>query len=244
MKNKMSDYTNDQIYEILKISKSFAEVIRSFGYKSITTGNYKHVKGILKNRNIEIPVYNYFKEHNNFNRKRRNVDELFINETNVSRAYLKRRIIKDDLIKYECEKCGNVGEWEGQKLVLQLEHKNGNTYDNRLENLCFLCPNCHSQTNTFSGKNSKRIRKNKNEIKKRCNCGKEISYDAHMCVDCYSKTNRIIKRPTYEELIREIKETSQNKVAKKYEVSWRTIQKWIKYYEKSVGLDLNQRLQI
>ena len=49
--------------------------------------------------------------------------------------------------------CGNEGFWNGKKLVLQLEHKNGIHNDHRVENLCFLCPNCHSQTDTYSGKN-------------------------------------------------------------------------------------------
>ncbi len=54
----------------------------------------------------------------------------------------------------ECEKCGNTGEWQGQKLKLQVDHKNGDGRDHRLENLRFLCPNCHCQTETWGGGNS------------------------------------------------------------------------------------------
>lgn len=49
--------------------------------------------------------------------------------------------------------CGNIGEWQGQKLVLQLDHINGKNNDHRIENLRFLCPNCHSITETYAGKN-------------------------------------------------------------------------------------------
>lgn len=49
--------------------------------------------------------------------------------------------------------------WNGQPLVLQLEHKNGINNDNRLENLAFICPNCHSQTPTYAGRNSVGMRK-------------------------------------------------------------------------------------
>lgn len=66
---------------------------------------------------------------------------------------LKRRILASGLKKYECEECGNSGEWNNKVLVLQLDHINGIYNDNRVENLRFLCPNCHSQTETFSGKN-------------------------------------------------------------------------------------------
>jgi hypothetical protein len=46
-------------------------------------------------------------------------------------------------------RCGQGPEWNGKTLVLQLDHENGDCTDNRLENLRFLCPNCHSQTETF-----------------------------------------------------------------------------------------------
>ena len=230
--NKLEKYSDEQIKEILKDAISFSDVLRKFGYESITTGNYKLVKGILKNRQIEVPIYNYFKEFNNFNRKK-SIEELFINDSTVNRQHLKNIIIKDKLIDYKCDKCGNNGEWQNEKLILQLEHKNGDTYDNRLENLSFLCPNCHSQTSTFSGRNSKRFKKEKTD--RRCKCGKEISSTAFMCISCNSKENRKVDRPDYEILMKEINESSQNKVAKKYGVSWRTIRKWRINYEKIDG---------
>ena len=61
-------------------------------------------------------------------------------------------LIKQNLIPYLCQKCGNSGEWNGKILKLQIDHINGIYNDNRLVNLRFLCPNCHSQTETFSGK--------------------------------------------------------------------------------------------
>lgn len=55
-------------------------------------------------------------------------------------------------MEYRCSICGNTGEWNSKKLVLQLDHINGIHNDNRIENLRLLCPNCHSQTDTFCGK--------------------------------------------------------------------------------------------
>jgi hypothetical protein len=43
--------------------------------------------------------------------------------------------------------------WRGKSLSLQLHHVDGNKTNNHLENLCLLCPNCHSQTNNWTGKN-------------------------------------------------------------------------------------------
>ena len=73
-------------------------------------------------------------------------------EDYATRACVRRVIIKDNLILYECSECG-ISEWNDKKLALHLDHINGKNGDHRLENLRFLCPNCHSQTDTYTGKN-------------------------------------------------------------------------------------------
>jgi len=82
------------------------------------------------------------------------LDDILIensNYKNISR--LKTRLINENKLEYKCAICGNTGEWNNNPLVLQLDHINGKHNDHRLENLRFLCPNCHSQTETYSGKN-------------------------------------------------------------------------------------------
>lgn len=64
----------------------------------------------------------------------------------------KRRLFREGVLVERCI-CGQGPTWHGQRLVLQLDHINGDRTDNRLENLRILCPNCHSQTLTFTGRN-------------------------------------------------------------------------------------------
>lgn len=79
---------------------------------------------------------------------------VFAVGTNINRGDLKRRLILLGLKNNHCERCG-ISEWLGKPLALALHHVNGERCDNRVENLELLCPNCHSQTDTFSGRNGR-----------------------------------------------------------------------------------------
>ena len=69
-----------------------------------------------------------------------------------SRGALKRRILRDGIKENKCERCGNTGMWFGSPLTLQLHHKDGNSRNHKLDNLELLCPNCHTQTDTWCSK--------------------------------------------------------------------------------------------
>ena len=90
---------------------------------------------------------------------------------------LRSRLVAAGLKKDECEVCGYTEN-------LELHHINGNHYDNRLENLQILCPNCHAKTDNFRGRNSTKNSTPENLSKKYSkshycickNCGKEFYF--------------------------------------------------------------------
>lgn len=76
--------------------------------------------------------------------------------TSQSRASVKRRLLNAGILKNRCDWCG-LSQWRGRPLSIQIDHINGKRDDHRLENLRMLCPNCHSQTETFAAKNNRKI---------------------------------------------------------------------------------------
>jgi DNA-binding CsgD family transcriptional regulator len=87
----------------------------------------------------------------------RPLEELFAANTNRNRRDLKARLISSGLRGGSCQRCG-ITEWLGRPLSVALHHVNGHRLDNRVENLELLGPNCHSQTDTFGGRNLRLVK--------------------------------------------------------------------------------------
>lgn len=80
-------------------------------------------------------------------------DYVYNNKSIKNTTHLKKRLIAEGFLREKCVWCGNKGQWFNKPITLELDHINGNRKDNNLSNLRILCPNCHSQTSTFRGKN-------------------------------------------------------------------------------------------
>jgi 5-methylcytosine-specific restriction endonuclease McrA len=80
---------------------------------------------------------------------------LLVKGRRTNRSHLKRRLLDAGIKENKCERCG-ISAWLGEPLNAQLHHENGDGSDNRIENIEFLCPNCHSQTDTYGGRNGHR----------------------------------------------------------------------------------------
>lgn len=122
-------------------SKSYNECLRKIGLSHGRSQN-----DLLKKRCSELKISTeHFTFSNNSSNKRYTLEEIFKENseyTNMTR--IKSKILDNEILTYECAICGNKGEWQNKPLTLQLDHKNGNHKDNRIENLRFLCPNCHT----------------------------------------------------------------------------------------------------
>jgi len=138
---------------------------------------------------------------------------------------LKKRLLSESLLVYKCNVCG-LKEWNSQTISLQLDHINGDRYDNRIENLRLLCPNCHTQTPTYGSKRFKTFN--------HCvDCGKGISKKGKRCKSCASKLQPTkIIWPDIEDLIKSISETSCVRVGHTLGVSDKAVKKHIKNHSK------------
>lgn len=83
------------------------------------------------------------------------LDTLIAPGRSTQRGHLKERLLAAGLLTNACHECG-LTAWRGKPISLALHHVNGVGTDNRLENLQLLCPNCHSQTANFAGRNKAR----------------------------------------------------------------------------------------
>jgi len=145
----------EQLADLVARSTTFSDVLKSVGLNNIG-GNCKTLQARLRYDGIDfshIPVgrgSNRGRPKGGFAKK--SLAEVMTEDSSYARTHLKERVIRENVIYYECSKCKNTGEWMGEKLVLVLDHINGVRDDHRKSNLRFLCPNCNSQTPTFCGK--------------------------------------------------------------------------------------------
>ena len=82
-------------------------------------------------------------------RKKVDLADLLVKGKFRNTGNLKKRLFTDMLKQEQCEECGQLPMWNGKKLVLHLDHIDGNASNNLLTNLRILCPNCHTQTHTY-----------------------------------------------------------------------------------------------
>ncbi len=220
----------NEFKELVKNNTSIANIIRHFGFAVTGIAN-KMIQQRCKDEDIDmshIPVGLNSNKGRKFPTRAIPLEEVMIENSTYCRGTLKKRLLKNGMLENKCEICDQDEVWNGIKLVMVLDHKNGRRDDHRRENLRMLCPNCNSQQKTFAGRNGRK--------KYNCSkCGKATTRKRKYCDDClkefyksHSLSQRKVKnRPSKEQLIKMVKETSYCAVGREYGVSNTCIKKWI-----------------
>lgn len=151
-------YTDEEFRLAVETSCSISEALRKLNLKP-AGGNYKvfHVKlKQLKISDSHFTGQGHLKGKSNTWSPKNPINDLLTENSRWQSNHLRKRLINENILAYECSIC-KISEWLGGSLSLELDHINGDNSDNRIENLRILCPNCHSQTKTYRGKNIKRL---------------------------------------------------------------------------------------
>ena len=153
-KSKVYAVSDEEFVQIVANANSYSDCLRALGLS--TSGGSS--TDVLKERinELECSIEHFHKKGGQSYQAKYNLTDILVeNSTYANISSLKKRLVGEGVLEYKCAICG-ITEWMGQTLSLQLDHINGIHNDHRLTNLRFLCPNCHSLTETFAGRNQKK----------------------------------------------------------------------------------------
>jgi 5-methylcytosine-specific restriction endonuclease McrA len=142
----------------VKSSLSIREVIIKLGLVP-AGGNYEQIKSAFKEADINTEHFTGkgWRLHKTFEpRPRIPLSKILVKNSTFQSFKLKKRLFFEGLKKPACELCGWAEQSQDGRIPLELDHVNGDHYDNRIENLRILCPNCHSLQPTHRGRNQRR----------------------------------------------------------------------------------------
>ncbi|MFJ9434722.1 HNH endonuclease signature motif containing protein [Streptomyces sp. NPDC101490] len=155
-----SRWTREVLAEAVAASTNMCEVLRRLGVE-VVGGQHTHISRRVRAYGIDT---SHFRAPSGRGRPRRpRTPEVLLVEQTGPRA---RRVPSERLVRAltesgvpkRCASCGNEAVWRGRPLPLEVDHIDGDWRDNRIGNLRFLCPNCHSTTDTYRGRGSGRGR--------------------------------------------------------------------------------------
>lgn len=148
MTRKNHKYEREHLAKVVAESLSFMEVLRKYNKRPVG-GNVTNLNLVCRRFKIDTShMLGQARARGQRSKHRKSADERLVLGTELDRrtlAHILRKALDDKNIPYQCVECGNNGCWQDRPLTLEINHKDGRYWNNTLENLEYLCPNCHSQ---------------------------------------------------------------------------------------------------
>ncbi|WP_317443581.1 HNH endonuclease signature motif containing protein [Streptomyces collinus] len=147
-------WTREVLEAAVAVSTNMGEVLRHLGLE-VVGGHHTHISRRIKAYGIDTSHFRMPTRRGKPWRPRSPEDLLVEQPTGRARRVQSDRLrwaMTSTGIQERCASCGTEPVWRGRPLPLEVDHIDGNWRDNRIENLRFLCPNCHSVTDNYRGR--------------------------------------------------------------------------------------------
>jgi len=135
-------------------AECWQDVVGILGLSTSAAGNWRTVQKHSARLGLDTSHFRNTAQRRAGVSRRQSLDEILVDGIEYASYHLKKRLFNEGLKEKKCENCG-LSEWLGLEVPFELDHINGIRTDNRIENLAILCPNCHSLTPTWRGRNRK-----------------------------------------------------------------------------------------